>query len=380
MAREVKKEKGAPVAGKAPVQQKKSFSIADFKEDLGLKEATKEKPLTYMKLEGAIPGTYPLHEATGVAGPAVGYLSRVQGHSDTGKSTFVNAVIRWCQENDTLPIILDTEGNFSFRHAEESGVHVDWEVDEETGEMTPTGNFLYINNLILWKLVGKRRAAADKRKDEAVTIEDLATFCYDIIAKQRSGKIPMNICLIWDALGTLRSDQNLTKDSYMAMWDAAAVKQSFQDIWFQHIPNSRAVDSPYLITMVVVAKIRHDNSTGGMGSTELQGGKILAQASRLGFQLGNSMAAGTKGEMASFDGKTTRWGSQVKVKVVKNHVEGASFESTIISTPHGFIANTPAAKETYKKMYRPAILKKLEIPEDSEANVQFTDADILGEN
>ncbi len=378
MAREVKPKGTTP--GKAAVQEKKSFSIAGLKDKMGLAEATKEKPLTYMAIEGALPGTYPMHEATGVSGPAVGYLSRVQGHSDTGKSTFVNGVICWCQENDTLPIILDTEGNFSFRHAAESGVQVDWVVDEETGEITPSGNFLYVNNLILWKLVGKRRASVEKRKHDAVTIEDLATFCYEMIDKQKNGDIPMNICLIWDALGTIRGDQNLTKDSYMAMWDAAAVKQSFQDIWFQHIPNSRSVESPYTITMLVVAKIRHDKDTGGMGSTELQGGKILAQASRLGFQLGNSMAAGTKAELASFDGKTTRWGSLVKVKVVKNHVEGASFESTIISTSHGFIANTPAAKEAYKRMYRADILKKLELDETADVDVKFTDADIAGEN
>lgn len=376
MARAVKEKVATDVApGKVGVQTKKSFNIASFKETQGLEKAASEKPLRYMKLEGALPGTYPLHEAIGIPGPPVGYLSRVQGHSDTGKSTLVNAVIRWCQENDTLPVIEDTEGNFSFRHAEESGMQIDW-VEGEEGEMIPTGNFLFINNHSLWRLVGKRRAAVNGNKRSVTTIEDLAWFTYDIANKQKSGEIPMDICFIWDALGTLGCDQSVEGKNNNAMWDAAAVKLNFRDLWFQYIPNSRSMDSPHTITMVVVAKIRHDMSTGGMGSTELQGGKVLVQSSRIGIQLGNSMSAGTKAETATFDGKKARWGSLVKAKVVKNHVEGASLEGEIISTPHGFIANTDEAKNAYKKLYRAQILKKLELPENSDAQVLFGQEDV----
>jgi hypothetical protein len=374
MSRVVKKDGDSPA--KAAVQEKKSFSIASYKQNSGLSDTTKEKPLRYMRLGGALPNTYPIHEATGVPGPAIGYLSRVQGHSDTGKTTFTNAVFKWCQDNNTLAVIQDTEGNFSFHHAQESGVKIDWREGEE-GELIPDGDFIYVNNIAIWQQVGKARAKANGNKRSVTTIEDLAHFSYDIANKQRDGIIPMNVCFIWDALGTLSCDQSVEGKSYNAMWDAGAVKINFRDLWFQYIPNSRMVDSPYDLTMVVVAKIRHDMTTGGMGSTELQGGKVLVQASRLGFQLGNSMSAGIKFMTATFDKITTRWGNLVKIKVVKNHVEGASFEGEIISTPHGFIANTDEAKEAYKKLYKKKILKKLELSEDEDVELEYGEEDVL---
>jgi hypothetical protein len=370
MARALKDgEKPAAAAGKAPVQDKKSFSIGTLKQNMGLANAAKMKPIEYMKLEGAIPGTYPLYEATGIYGPPLGFLSRVQGHSDTGKSSLVNAIIVYCQKNGILPVICDTEGNFSFYHAQEGGMQIEW-VEDEEGEVHPTGQFLYINNYSLFQMVGKARA---KGKRSVATLEDLATFCYDIIDQQTQGKIPMPVCIIWDALGTLGCDQTIEGKNFNAMWDAAAVKQCFRDFWFQVIPNSRMMESPYTNSMVVVAKIRHDMSTGGMGSTELQGGKVLAQSSRMAFQLGNSMSAGTRAKVASFNKVDTRWGILSKVKVVKNHVEGASYEGTLIATAHGFI--TEAQEDEYKRRFKNEILKKLEV-DDTNAELQFTEEEL----
>lgn len=365
MAREIKD-------GKKAVQEKKSFSIGTLKDTLGLSNAVKFKPVEYMKLGGAIPGTHPIFDATGIYGPPLGFVSRVQGHSNTGKTTLVIAIIKWCQENGVLPIIEDTEGNFSFKHAEEGGMKIDW-VPDEDGELHPTGDFIFINNYTLWELIGKERA---KGKRTVTTIEDLAHFNNEINDKQVRGEIPMPVCYIWDAMGTLGCDASIEGKNHNNMWDAAAVNLNFRDFWFQTIPNSRMMDSPYTNTMVVVAKIRHDMSGGGMGATEIKGGKILVQASRMGFQLGNSIAAGTKAMVATFGGRDTQWGIQVNLKIVKNHVEGASFEGKIISTPHGFIAATTAAQDEYRKLYKKQLLHKLEAPADAE--IQFSETTEVG--
>jgi recA bacterial DNA recombination protein len=360
---------------KPAVQSKQTFSLKSFKTSLGLTGANvQEKTLEYYDIEGAIPGTFPMKEVTGIGGPAIGYVNIVRGHTNTGKSTYINACIKAVQKRGDIPVIMDTESNFSFRHAEECGVEVEW-VPDENGELQPEGNFIYINNQILFQMIGASRTG--KKKDGtlnryAPTIEDLAHFCQMLRKKQRLGEIQGGLCFLWDAMGTIGSDASLEGENHNNMWDAAAMNLNFRDIWFTDIPSTRMVTEPYTNTFIIVAKIRHDSMVGGAGTTRQKGGELAWQAARLVFQLGNSVTHGTALMKATANKKDFVWGIAAKVVVVKNHVEGASYAGKLISTPWGYIAGTPEAEAQFKKLYNKKIIAKLElVEEDANPTVEF---------
>lgn len=379
--RQIKTKAATP----APVKGKDSFSISSFMGTMGLKTATKSKPLRYLPFLSPV-GGMPLHDATGIVGPALGYLTIYEGHSNTGKSTAINATAAACHRgmavfpdgelrpigNKVVPVLIDTENNMSWKHLETSGLKIDWQPDPETGELVPTGDFIYVNPYTLYLTIGKARNAKNikahgRKKRSVCTIEDVAAFINLMLDKQELGELPVDLFFLWDAIGTLPCDQSAEGDSRNNMWDAAAMNANFQDIFYQRIANSRVDEYPYTNSMAVVIKIRHDATAGGQGTVRRKGGEVTFQAARLDFMFGGQITHGTKLKTASVTmagvKKDYMWGTQTKVKVVKNHVEGASFMGEVISTDHGFIALSE--EQAYKDKYKGYIFEKLQAPEGS---------------
>ena len=144
---------------KQPIKKKK-FDINSYKESKGLNVtktnmvvSSAEKPQEFIVLPEAFV------EATKLPGIPMGVTTIIHGHSNTGKSLLKNCLIASAQKQGILPVIIETENNFSFPFAIDCGVDAepvygDVEVEEtdiETGEITThTENRIinYINHLM----------------------------------------------------------------------------------------------------------------------------------------------------------------------------------------------------------------------------------------
>ena len=87
---------------------KKSFDLGKFKKNNGMDIVVKEKELTWVPLSDAF------HEALKIPGLARGYFTSFRGYSNTGKSTAIYEAVAGAQKVGDLPIIMETEGNWSW--------------------------------------------------------------------------------------------------------------------------------------------------------------------------------------------------------------------------------------------------------------------------
>ena len=102
---------------KQPIKKKK-FDINSFKESKGL-NVTKtnmvvsaaDKPQDFIVMPEAFV------EATKLPGIPMGVTTIIHGHSNTGKSLLKNCLIASAQKQGILPVIIETENNFSFPFA-----------------------------------------------------------------------------------------------------------------------------------------------------------------------------------------------------------------------------------------------------------------------
>ena len=79
-----------------------------------------QKQLSYIYFPPAV------QEAIGVPGFPVHNCSTITGYSDTGKTTLLIHSIIQCQKQGILPVIVSTEGKFSFEHAKFMGMDCDY--------------------------------------------------------------------------------------------------------------------------------------------------------------------------------------------------------------------------------------------------------------
>ena len=86
-----------------------------------------QKPFSYILFKE------PVRKALGFEGFPVSNCISISGYSDTGKTTLLLEGVIECQRTGILPIIVSTEGKFSFHHAKFMGMDCDYTevVDEE---------------------------------------------------------------------------------------------------------------------------------------------------------------------------------------------------------------------------------------------------------
>lgn len=370
------------------VIKKKDFSrksIASIKEKLGLTiskdnlvASSAEKPTEFIELPQAF------CDALKLPGIPMGYLTLVTGWSNTGKSTIKNCLIASCIKNGILPVIYETEQNFDWTFAIDTGVKADpvygevevEDVDTETGEIIGThtetriidytGDFFYFDNKILADLYGNRDYSTGKEvktKRKVAVIEDIAYSINEILDMQDNGDIDRPICFIWDSIGSIPSYKSYTSKVGNNMFDAGALSTAFNNIINSRIPASKKVGEPYTNTFFCVNKIWNDSMNGmpGVPSIELKGGKSMFFGARLVIHVGGVAKAATKKLTATAKGNTYNYGIISKIRVNKNQLPKPwtiSYEGEIACVHNGLI--NPDRLDEYKKAYMKDILAKLE--------------------
>ena len=367
---------------KQPIKKKK-FDINSFKESKGL-NVTKtnmvvsaaDKPQDFIVMPEAFV------EATKLPGIPMGVTTIIHGHSNTGKSLLKNCLIASAQKQGILPVIIETENNFSFPFAIDCGVDAepvygDVEVEEtdiETGEITThtenriinyTGNFMYYDSEILVEKYGNFDHAQGKpvsKKRTVPVIEDVAMLVNELLTDQEEGRLPVPLLFVWDSVGSIPSFASLMSSRSNSMWDAKALQESFNILLNNKIPCSKKISSPYTNTFVAVNKIWLDSMSAPMAapSVQLKGGNALLYASRLTILLGGSIKAATQKLTATSKGEKYTYGLKTKIKVVKNQLDSPynlTYDGTFCCVPDGMVSENKL--DDYKKEHIGKILKQL---------------------
>ena len=370
---------------KQPIKKKefKRPSIKDLKAELGLNiskdnlvTSSADKPQEFISMPEAFV------EATKLPGIPMGVTTIIHGHSNTGKSLLKNCLIASAQRQGILPVIIETENNFSFPFAISCGmratpVYGDVEVehvDEETGEITYTtenrvidyeGDFLYYDSQILAEKFGDYDHAQGKKvskKRKLPVIEDVAMCVNQLLDWQEEGKIQQPMLFIWDSVGSIPSFASLMSQRSNSMWDAKALQEAFNILLNNRIPSSKKVSSPYTNTFVAVNKVWLDSMSAPMAapSIRFKGGNGLLYASRLTILLGGTLSAATKRLTATSKGETYTYGLVTKIKVVKNQLDapyGLTWEGKFCCVPDGMVSESKL--DEYKKKNIGLIIKQL---------------------
>jgi len=342
-----------PEKKKGPIKVNE-FDLQGFQKSNGLDSTVKDKEI------GWIPFSSAFHDALGIPGLPKGYVSLLRGFSNTGKSTGAYEAMASCQKIGVLPIFIDTENNFSWEHAKDLGIQFEPVVNEETGEIIDyKGFFMYIDNDALLKKYGKydydeAKDVKDRRSEACV--EDVSSLIDDLIDAQSAGKLPYELCFIWDSIGSLNCFKSIKSKSKNNMWNAGALENTFKAIINHKIPASRKEGKEYTNTFIAVQKIWLD-SMQGKGVIKHKGGEAFFYAARFIIHFGGVTSHGTKSLTATSGGKTYSFGIETKIKCEKNQVNGIEFEGVIASAPTGFM--NPLKKAEYTKENKDLLLSKL---------------------
>ena len=370
---------------KQPIKKKefKKPSIRELKEQMGLTPTKTNKVMSVAdKPQDFIVMPEAFVEATKLPGIPMGVTTIVHGHSNTGKSLLKNCLIASAQKRGIIPVIIETENNFSFPFAIDCGmratpVYDDVEVehiDGETGEVTYTtenqivdydGDFFYYDSDMLAEKYGDFDHAQGKKvgkKRKTPVIEDIAMCSNEYLDMQEEGKIQQPLLFIWDSVGSIPSFASLMSQRSNSMWDAKALQEAFNIICNNRIPSSKKVSNPYTNTFVAINKIWLDSMSAPMAapSVQLKGGNALLYASRLTILLGGSLKAATKRLTATSKGEKYTYGLVSKIKVVKNQLDSPynlTYEGTFCCVPDGMVSEDKL--DEYKKKNISKILKQI---------------------
>ena len=371
---------------KQPIKKKefKKPTIADFKAKHGLTAtptnlavSSANKPIDFYVMPEAFT------EATKLPGIPMGVTTIIHGHSNTGKSLLKNCLIASAQRKGCVPVVIETENNFSFQFAIDCGmraepIYGDVEVehiDEETGEVTYTtenqiidysGDFLYYNSAMLVEKYGdfdhSKGVKTSKRRKYPV-IEDVAMLMNELLDAQENGEINQPLLFIWDSVGSIPSYASLMSNKANSMWDAKAMQESFNILLNSRIAGSRSLSAPYTNTFVAVNKVWLDSMSSPMAapSLALKGGSALTYAARLTILVGGVIKASTKRLTATSKGEEYTYGQVTKIKVIKNQLDSPynlTYSGTFCCVPNGMVSETKL--DEYKKVNISKILKQLQ--------------------
>lgn len=349
---------------KQPLKKKevKGFNINDFKKNLKL-PTTADKPMEWFIMPKGF------SDALSLPGIPKGYFTGCCGWNSTGKSTLKNCLIASAQRQGVLPILFETESNFDFQYAINCGMEATpiTEVDEETGEIKTVdyeGNFILFTNEAICEYCGDMDYSSMTRKStkrKVAVVEDIAYIINDLLDKQESGELPMELLFIWDSVGSVSSWKSYTSKAGNNMFDANSISVAFNTIVNTRIPSSRSQNYPYTNSFFIVNKI-WDSSMATMGkpSVKLKGGVSFEYALRLLIFCGKIITSGVKKLQATLKGEKYVFGTEAPISIKKNHLPtpyNVTYEGNIICTSHGIIAESEL--EGYKKKVLPDILSQL---------------------
>lgn len=371
---------------KQPISKKeikvvdKLASLKAFKEKNGLGNAV-EKEASWIILPEAF------QKVTKIPGIPCGYVSRVRGKSNTGKSTMKLEVIKAALAQGILPVVFELENNFAWKHAKSIGVSITEEVDPDTGEVMygPGEDWLYYDTAKLYELYGKfdheHGKWLTKPNRETYVIEDVAMCIKDLVRSQRNGEIPFDMVFIIDSIGVGDCYRAAVNNSSNNMWYAGAVSVAFNTIVNDLIPSSRNINSEYTNTMFFVQKTWTKTTATGLPSAVSKGGESMDWAVRISIYLGGIESASVRALTATSGGKDYKYGTKTKITIEKNHVEDITYSGEICCTHHGFW--DPDKLDEYKKTYADEIKAKLastnKVPASEIGEIEYTETEIQDE-
>jgi len=309
----------------AKKQAQKNFNPNDIRELLGL------EPMQPPKEQQWLPLSDGFQQALSLPGIPLGRITLLRGHSDTGKTTALYEAAISAQKRDILPVFISTEAKEDFSHAKLMGLETELRVDEETGEMFPSFLKYTLNDFN--------------------SIEGIAKLINDTIDLQEKGKIPFDLLFLWDSIGSVPCELNLTSKTFNNEWNAGAMERVFSKGVNNRINNSMDKSSKFTNTLVCVNKVWTSKPDNPMGQPRMEnkGGNAMWYDASLIVTFGNIKNSGSSKIKAINKGKQVIFASRVNVVVEKNHQTGVSTRSKIITTPHGLIPDSESALKKYKK-------------------------------
>lgn len=386
-------KKGAGIVKKAGIsafKEKKGMIYTPTDDNTVNIVSNADKPMEWLTMPEAF------QDATKLPGIPVGYVTSIIGHSNTGKTTLLNHAMVSAQRQGLIPVYFDTENAFSFEYAVKMGldatpiygdVQVE-DIDPESGEVSYhienrivnwEGNFLYYNTTKLAEQYGTFDYSTGKdtakNRGEAV-LEDIARCMEELIRAQRDGEIDQGLVFIWDSVGSIGCYKEYKSLSANNMWAAGALSVAFMKIVNDLIPSSRKISSKYTNTFIYINKVWMDNTTNPVGPAIMRpkGGNAFKYATRLEILMGGQLTAGVKRLTATAKGLNYSYGTETKIKVLKNHLNAphnVCYEGPLVATDTGFISLD--SLDDYKKTHVARLLKELQNISKGKVNVNEND-------
>lgn len=313
------------------------------------------------KEQAWLPLSPAFNEVIGLPGLPKGQITLLRGLSDTGKSTALWEAAVEAQRQGDLVVLIITELKFSWDRLKKLGFQTTEEVDQETGEIIHTGDFIFIDRTTL------------------PSIEKIGAFMMDILNEQDKGKLPYNITFLVDSFGSVPCDMALELGKNDARWNAGAMATTFSNFINFRFPASRKLSSPYTNTLIAINKqgIKYPATPMEKPKRTSKGGESLYFDSALCVDFGNITNAGTSKIEATKNGKKITFAKSVRVSVDKNHVTNSTTAGRVIMTDYGFISDdkNKASIEKYKEEHKHEwleifgtteveIVREADIPED----------------
>jgi hypothetical protein len=312
---------------------KSNFDLNKFKEKKMLNSNVKFKPQQWIPLSPAF------QEVTSIPGIPQGHIVLLRGHSDTGKTTALIEAAVSAQKRGILPVFIITEMKWNWEHAQQMGLELDTEVDEETGEiLNYSGQFIYVD------------------RETINSIEDVAAFILDLLDEQKKGNLPYDLLFLWDSIGSVPCEMSIKSNNNNNEWNAGAMSTQFGNNVNQRITLSRKESSPYTNTLVCINKVWTLKPESPMGQPKLmnKGGYAMWFDSTFVVTFGNVMSAGTSKIKAIKDGKQVEFAKRTNLQIDKNHINGVTTRGKIVMTPHGFINDSDKEIKAYKDAHAEA--------------------------
>ena len=258
-------------------------------------------------------------DAVGLPGPAIGHLNMLLGHSDTGKTTALIKTAVDAQKKNILPVFIITEQKWSFDHSKIMGFKCEEVVDEETGELTWDGFFLFNNNFSY--------------------IEQITDYINELLDAQEKGELDYSLCIMWDSVGSVPC--KMTYEGKGGKQHNASVLADKIGMGInQRISGSRKADSKYENTLIIVNQpwVELPDNPFGQPKIKAKGGEAIWLNSSLVFLFGNQKGAGTTKISITKDKRKIRIATRTKISISKNHINGGGYEDgRILVTPQGFM-------------------------------------------
>lgn len=334
-----KAEKKEGLNGALSKAIKGEFNLDKFKKSKNLSSTSVK-----FKEQRWIPLSKAFQETLQIPGVAIGHITLLRGHSDTGKTTALLEAAVSAQSMGILPVFIITEMKWSWEHAKSMGLQFNEVVDETTGEVVDyDGFFIYVD------------------REKMNCVEDVAGFMADILDEQKKGNLPYDIAFFWDSVGSIPCRLSIESNSNNNEWNAGAMSQQFGNFINQRIIMSRKESQPYTNTLVAINKVWVAKPEVRMGQPKLQnkGGNTMWFDASLVITFGNITNAGTNKINASKGGKTVEFAKRTRLSCDKNHITGVTAVGKAIMTVHGFINDDKKELDAYKKQHAHEWLKTL---------------------